>query len=320
MTAAPILAALLAQPAPLAQETGPGEGFRTPLAVAVAADGTAYVADRDLPGVWKVKPSDDGPVEPALLKAVPRRFKRPLDAPRCVAVAADGSVLVGDTATREVYRLDPAADDPAIEPLLTAPGEVGPIGMPSALAVAADGSIFVGDLETQRIYRVPAGGLAEAGGEPEEIARLPGVRGLTFGPGGGDLFAVTSDADQVRRLKKTDDGWKMTVAVAGRPFGFGHHVAAGPDGTLYVADNYERCVWKVAPDGDEGGGFADPVRLTGGGAGPAGPAAPGDRLVGPVGLAWDAAHDPPRLLVADPKAKKLFAVDPATGEVSVVAE
>ena len=308
MPAALLLAALAVQ------QTGPDEGFRRPLAVAVAGDGTIYVADRDLPGVWKVTPADGGPVAPAVFKAVPRRFKRPLDAPRCVAVAADGAVLVGDTATREVYRLDPAAADPEEGPapvaLLTEPGKVGPIGMPSALAVGPDGSVYIADLETQRIYAMPAEGAARAGAEPTEIARLPGVRGLAFGPT-GDLFAVTSDADQVRRLAPPADGtgggaWAMSVAVAGRPFGFGHHVAVSPEGALFVADNYERCVWKILPDGE---GFAEPAKL-----------AAGEPLDGPVGLAWDGTHDPPRLLVADPRAKKLFAVDPDGGAVRVVAE
>ena len=199
---------------------------------------------------------------------------------------------------------------PAPVALLTEPGKVGPIGMPSALAVGPDGSVYIGDLETQRIYAMPAEGAARAGAEPTEIARLPGVRGLAFGPT-GDLFAVTSDADQVRRLAPPADGtgggaWAMTVAVADRPFGFGHHVAVSPEGALFVADNYERCVWKILPDG---GGFAEPAKL-----------AAGEPLDGPVGLAWDGTHDPPRLLVADPRAKKLFAVDPDGGAVRVVAE
>ena len=315
--AALLFTAALPVSAALAQPTGPGAGFRRPLAVAVAADGTAYVADRDLPGVWKVPPPGPGagdapaaPVvpKPVVLKAVPRRFGRPLNAPRCLAVALDGTLLVGDTATREVYRLDPAADDPAPAALLTAPGTTGPVGVPSALAVGPGGAIYVADLETQRIYEVPAAGAVEAGAEPKEIAVLPGVRGLAFGPG-GELFAVTTDADPVRRLAPPaggDDGpWGMTVAVAGRPFGFGQHVAAGPDGTLYVADNYEKCVWKIPP---AGGGFGGPAKL-----------AAGAPLAGPVGLAWDAA-DPPRLLVADPAAGKLFAVDPAAGAVTVAAE
>ena len=289
------------------QQTGPEDGFRYPLACAVGADGAIFVADRDLPGVWKVTPNADGsPAAPAVFKAVPRLFRTPLDAPRCVAVAGDGAVLVGDTATREVYRLGPAADDPVPEPLLAGPGRVGPIGMPSALAVAADGAIFIGCLETQRVWRIPAGGTAAGGDEPTEIAPLRGVRGLAFEPDGA-LLAVTTANDMVRRLAPGDGGaWSMTVAVAGRPFQNPGQIAVGPDGTLYVADNYARCVWKVPRSGDN---FGEPAKL-----------AAGAPLDGPVGLAWDGVHDPPRLLVADPRARKLFAVEPAGGAVSVVAE
>ena len=289
------------------QPTGPGEGFQYPLACAVGGDGAVYVADRDLPGVWKVAPTADGsPAAPGVLKAVPRRFRTPLDAPRCVAVAADGGVLAGDTATREVYRLDPAADDPAPAPLLAGPGRVGPVGMPAALAVGPDGMIYIACLETQRVWRVPAAGVVEGGGEPEEIAVLRGVRGLAFGPT-GDLFAVTTADDAVRRLAPGDDGqWKMTVAVPGRPFQNPGGVAVDPAGNLYVADNYARCVWKLPKAGK---GFADAAKL-----------AEGAPLDGPVGLAWDGVHAPPRLLVADPRARKLFAVAPDGGAVTVVAE
>ena len=296
--------------AALAVQSG-AAGPQYPLACAVAADGTIYVADRDLPGVWKVTPNDGGPVKPTVFKAVKRLFRTPLDAPRCVAAAPPseafpaGAVLVGDTGMREVYRLDPNAADPRPEPLLTRPGRVGPIGMPAALAVAADGTLYVADLESQRIYEVPPGGTA-AGGEPTAIAAIPGVRGLCLEPGGA-LLAVSAADGAVRRLAPGAGGeWAVTVAAAGGAFGLPHHAALGPDGSLYVADNYARCIWKLEKAGD---GFAAPVKL-----------ASGDPLAGPVGLALDATGDAPRLIAADPRARAVFAVDLKTGEVSVVAE
>ena len=282
-------------------EAPPAGGFQYPLACAVAGDGTIYVVDRDLPGVWRVAPDGNGSVRPTVLKRGGRLFRTPLNAPRCAAVAADGALLVGDPATRQVDRLDPAQDDPPPEPLFDTNREPSPVGVPSAIAVGADGTVYVADLESRRVYERRTDRPATA------IAAVPGVRGLCIEPG-GSLLAVTTVRNPVRRLARREDGsWKETVAVAGRPFGTPQGAACGPDGALYVADNSARCVWKLVPT--ERGGFEAPVRLCAG--------AP---LVGPVGVAFDAVHDPPRLLVADPRARALFAVGLEDGAVRVLAE
>ena len=279
----------------------PAGGFRYPLACAVAGDGVIYVVDRDLPGVWKVTPAADGPVRPTVFKRGGRLFRTPLNAPRCAAVAADGALLVGDSATRQVYRLDPSKEDPPPEPLFDTNREPSPVGVPSALAAGTGGTVYVADLESRRVYEQRPGEPAAA------LAAIPGVRGLCVEPG-GDLYVVTTVNDAVRRLIRQEDGsWKEIVAVVGRPFGTRQGAACGPGGVLYVADSYERCVWKLAPT--ERGGFEAPVKLCAG--------AP---LVGPVGVAFDAVHHPPRLLVADPRARALFAVGLEDGAVRVLAE
>ena len=297
MKLALLLAALVDVPA----EAPPAGGFLYPLACAVAGDGTIYVVDRDLPGVWTVTPAGDDPVRPTIFKRGGRLFRTPLNAPRCAAVAPDGALLVGDSATRQVYRLDPSKEDPPLEPLFDTNREPSPVGVPSALAVGTDGTVYVADLESGRIYQ-------KRPGEPATpIAAVPGARGLCLAPG-GSLLAVTTVRNAVRRLARREDGsWKQTVAVAGRPFGLPQGAACGPDGVLYVADNYARCVWKLVPT--ERGGFGPPVKLCAG--------AP---LVGPTGVTFDAVSDPPRLLVADPRARALFAVRLEDGAARVLAE
>ncbi len=133
-----------------------------PLAVAGTEKGPIYVADRKLPGIWKIT---DGKAE-AFFQAS-KKFRTPLNAVRCLAFDKDGKLLAGDSATREVYRFD----DKAQPQPLTA----GKIGIPMSIAVNGQGELFVADLETQRIWKVPA-----KGGEPEEFAVLAGVRGLAF--------------------------------------------------------------------------------------------------------------------------------------------
>ena len=273
-----LLAAMLVQDAPADAE------YQYPLAVAVAPDETAYVVDRDLPGVWAVKGG-----ERSVFHRASKTFRTPLNAPRCAAVDADGRVLVGDSATRDVYRL--GADGKDAVPLTG-----GAIGIPAAIAVAGDRTLYVSDLETQRIWAVPGGG-----GEPAEFAVVAAVRGLGF-DGDGRLLAVTTLADPVLRFETAgEDRGDRTVLVPGRPFRMPHHLAVAPDGTLFVADNYSGGVWRVPVSDD---GYGDPVLF-----------AAGDPLAAPVGLAWDGTGDTPRLLVADPRARGLFAVDPGSGAV-----
>ncbi|QDT14122.1 NHL repeat-containing protein [Alienimonas californiensis] len=283
------------------------DGFRYPLACTIAGDGTIYVADRRLPGVWRVTTTDGEPTRLSRFKTGGGTFRTPLNAPRCMVFAPpskgfpSGAVLVGDSATRAIIRLDPTADEPAAEPLRVGETDVSPIGVPSALAVAADGTLFVADLESQRIYRVPPREPAAA------IAALPGVRGLCLAADGA-LLAVTTEKDAIRRFVPAADGaWSEQVAVAGRPFQSPQGAALGPDGTLHVADNAAGCLWRLAPTGD--GGFAEPTKL-----------AAGAPLVGPTGVCFDSSTNPPRLIVVDPKARALFALNPAGGEVKTLAK
>jgi sugar lactone lactonase YvrE len=245
-----------------------------PLAIATDAQGTAYLADRNLPGVWKVA---SGKLE--LFFEGSKKFRTPLNAPRCILVDPKGRVLAGDSSTREVYRFD-AEGKP--QPLTK-----GGIGIPMSLAVDRQGNIFIADLETHRIYKIP-----EDGGDPAEFAVVPAPRGLTI-DGEDRLWVVSHGKDQLLRI--TPDG-KIETLVAGRPFEFPHNVVLDKHQTAYVCDGYAKAIWKVGAD-------RKPVKWVS-----------GKPFVNPVGLAWQGDN----LLVADPHAKKVFAVDPA-GQVTELA-
>ena len=234
-----------------------------PLAAAVTPDGTVYVADLRLPGVWKV---GDGKAE--VYFRGQKTFRTPLNAVRCLAVAKDGRLLAGDSATRDVYVFDEAGKP---QPLTG-----GKIGIPVAIAVNAAGDLFVSDLESARIWTVPA-----AGGEPKEFAVIAGCRGLAF-DGAGRLWAAANTGEPVRRFAA--DGASETVVAEG-PFQFPHQVAVLGE-TAYVTDNYAKAVWKI-----EAGKEPTPL-------------AQGAPFVSPVGLAVRGGD----LLVADPHAKRVFVV------------
>ncbi|MFQ5731143.1 MAG: NHL repeat-containing protein [Planctomycetaceae bacterium] len=221
--------------------------MKYPLSSAVAKDGTIYVADRNLPGIWKVA----GGKAQVFFQAS-KKFRTPLNAVWCVTFDSKGRLLAGDSATRDVYRF---SKDGKPTPLTK-----GAIGIPIAMATDGKGTLYVSDLETQRIWK-----LSEEGGKTTEFAVLAGPRGLTVDPA-GNVWSVNSGKDQLVRF---DAKGKREAVVKGRPFKFAHCVAVAEDGTAYVTDGYGKCIWKVPPG-------KPPEKLVAG--------AP---LVNPVGLTWN---------------------------------
>ncbi|MDA0282294.1 MAG: NHL repeat-containing protein [Planctomycetota bacterium] len=242
------------------------DGVHYPLGAIRSDDGKLYVVDLRLPGVWQ---GSDGKLAHFFLAS--KKFRTPLNTARCLAFDKDGKVLVGDTSTRQVYRLDDTG-----KPTKLAGDGVG-IGMPMALAVDAEGTIFVADLELHRLFRIP-----HEGGEPIELATVSAPRGLAF-DSNGNLIVVSTTKDQL--LKVTMKG-EVSVIVPGRPFDFPHNVAISREGTMFVTDGYGKCVWKVGSDNK-------PTKLLSG--------AP---FVNPVGISISGDV----LLVTDPRANAVFEV------------
>lgn len=222
-----------------------GDALEYPLAVAPAADGSLLVADRVMPGLWRVA---DGKATVHFQGS--KTFRTPLNAVRTVAVGPDGTVWAGDPATRDVHRV---AADGTIQPLTG-----GKIGIPIDIAVDSQGTLFVSDLETQRVWRIPVGSA-----EPVQLAVLAAPRGL-FVDAADQLWAVAASGD-APLVKIATDG-TVTPVVKSRAFEFAHDVVVTADGTAYVSDNYAVAVWKVAPDGSvtkwvSGAPLAGPVGL-----------------------------------------------------------
>jgi sugar lactone lactonase YvrE len=224
-----------------------------PLAVAAGTDGTIYIADRNLPGVWKIV---DG--KPVIYFQGSKKFRTPLNAVRCLAIDANGKLLAGDSSTREVYRFDDAGQP---QPLTK-----GGVGIPMALAVDAAGDIWAADIEIHRLVKIPA-----AGGEPKIMVELPAPRGLAV-DGAGRIWAVSQGKDQV--VKLAEDGGSYEVIVSGQPFNFPHQLAFDASGSAYVTDGYSKAVWKVTAG-------AEPVQILTGAPldNPVGICRQGDRLL-----------------------------------------
>lgn len=249
-------------------------GLDYPLAGVVNGEGDIFVADRNLPGVWKIH---EGQL--SIYFQAAKKFGTPLNAVRCLALDHEGKLLAGDSATREVYRFDA---DGKPQPLTS-----GGIGIPIAIATNKAGDIFVADLEVHDgnqhiIYKVPA-----AGGKPEKFADVLAPRGLTI-DSQDNLWVVCHRNDL---LIKLGPDAKQSVVIAGQPLAapaFPAGIVLDKENAAYIADGYSKTIWKVS-----GGG--KPVSF-----------ATGKPLVHPVGLAWRGNQ----LLVTDPRAAGLIEIDP----------
>ncbi len=232
-----------------------------PLDAIVDAAGTAYVVDRNLHAIWSWK---EGQLD--IFFQGSATFRTPLNAPRCLAFDTDGSLLVGDSATRDIYRIK--ADGQA-EPITG-----GQIGIPMDLAVKPDGTIYVADLELRTLFRIQAGSK-----QVEKVAEN-NPRGV-FVDAQERVWVVSQDPQQ---LQIVADSGESEVRVGERIFDFPHQVVVNSAGTAFVTDGYKRAIWKVAAGGKpevvvEGAPLDNPVGIT---------------------LVDD------RVIVTDPRAGKLF--------------
>ena len=235
--------------------------------VAVAVDGDhSYAIDLDLPGVWKIS----GDQTELFFHGSPL-LRQYMNRPRPIAIHPEGGILVGDSATREIYHID------AEGKTATAIGG-GYLGIPMAIAVSPDKKfIYVGDAERRALFRLPIGG-----GEFELVARV-NARGLGFADD-KTLYAATPDADAV--VKVETDSKRVTPVVTDRPYQYVNGlVFDGDEG--FVSDGYAKTIWRFTPDGKTEPWFE------------------GDPLTGPVALAIDDAA----VYVADPRSNTVWRID-----------
>ncbi len=242
-----------------------------PVSAVAAADGTIYIADIDAPAIWKLK---DGKLEKFF--AASKKFRTPVNRPRCLAIDQKGKLLVGDSSTREVYRFDDAG-----KPV---PLTKGGIGIPRAIVVLPSGELMVSDQELHCIWKVPA-----AGGTPAKFVAVPGVIAMCA-DNDGNLWVTSAPKHDLRKI--SPDG-KIENVITDGPLQFPQEVAVDDAKTVYIADNYSKAIWKV-PLGQK------PEKM-----------AEGAPLVSPSGV----TRSGDKLIVTDPHAKAIFQVD-AAGKVT----
>lgn len=200
-----------------------------PISAVAGAEGVVYVADQELPGVWKIV---GGKAE--VFFQAQKKFRTPLYAVRCVTVDGAGNLLAGDAATMELYRF---GTDGKPAPLTG----TNVIRQPIDIAVAKSGEVYASDLENNTIWRVPA-----AGGTPEKFAEVTAPRGLTIAED-GTIWVVTLRENALVRIGP--DG-TVTPVVKTRAFEFPNDVLVDSSGAIYVSDGYASTIWKVTTAGE----------------------------------------------------------------------
>ena len=206
-----------------------------------------------------------------------------LNAPRTMAVAADGAIYLTDTENHRIRRISPSGVISTIAGTGSAgySGDGGPavaarVNNPHGIAVDADGNVYIADAPNHRIRRVDRDGI---------ITTVAGTGSSGYN---GDGIAATS-------------------ARLYYPKG----VEVGPDGSLYIGDANNHRVRRV-----DASGVITTVAGTGtsGFSGDGGPATAA-RLKFPRNLAFDSAG---RLYIADDENFRVRRVD-TSGVITTVA-
>lgn len=256
---------------PATQATSSDQQMQYPIDVAVDSQGVLYVADRNLPGIWKVV---DG--KPEIFFQAEKKYRTPLNAIRSLAVDRQDRVLAGCSTTTEVYRFVDG------KPL---PLTGGQVSVPMNLCVDAAGRILVCDLKMRTLLQIDAE-------QPSvtELLTLSAPKAVAAGE--NKIMILTGVEDPL--MQSDNDGKNPQALVKGRPFNFPADVVAWGDAWV-VSDSYERCLWKVAANGEVEKWVSD------------------ERFVLPVGLAADDQF----IYLADSRANTIFKID-AAGTVTAV--
>jgi YD repeat-containing protein len=325
--------------------------FYLPHTMAVAPDGSLYIADAGQHRVRRIDPDgiittvagtgsagssgDGGPATSAQLYS-----------PIGVDLGPDGSLYIAEYYGHRIRRVTPDGIIQTVAGTGIAgfSGDGGPatsaqINHPQGIAVAHDGTLFIADMYNHRIRRVGPDGIIETmagdgvqgfGGDggPAIDARLNYPSRLMWAPD-GSLYLTSGRNDRVRRIGpdgiidtiagtgvegSSGDGGPATAAELAWPLG----TALAPDGSLYIAEYHGHRIRRIGSDG-----IITTVAGTGvsGYSGDGGPARAAE-INGPAGLAFDPAG---KLYIAERDNNVIRKVEPPLpgfgyGELAVASE
>ena len=268
-------------PAALAQ-------FYYPAGVAVDTAGNLYIADRDNHVIRKI--SAGGIVSTVAGNGTNgysgdsgSATAAQLNSPNGVAVDSAGNLYIADTSNHRIRQVAPAGTISTVAGTGTAgsSGDSGPatsarLNSPSAVALDSSGNLYIADQSNNRIRKVTSGGT---------ISTLAGSGTRTF----------------------SGDAGQATSAALNAPYG----VAVDSNGYVYITDQYNYRVRKVATDSTISTFAGNGLYRIGGDGAPATSA----QLSTPRGMVADAAGN---LYIADYANNRVRKVTPG-GAITTIA-
>lgn len=242
---------------------GNQSAFSDPFGVAVAADGTIYVADAgESNRIRKILP--DGSV--STLAGNTEGFadgagvSASFNTPSALALGPDGNLYVADTGNNRIRKVTPEGNVSTVAGEGSAGYVDGPAAQaqfngPIGLAISPGGDIYVADTYNDVIRMITTEGqvtTVAGGGTPgyadgsQQVARFDTPSGIVVVENSSLIVADTGN----RRLRKvTAEGNVTTLPISGeelsRPIG----LAFSHDHFLYVTELDRSRVVQIAPDG-----------------------------------------------------------------------
>ena len=250
--------------------------FDHPTGLAFSPSGELYVADTGNNLIRKI--STDGEVSTFARGGTvqigddPSRDV-PLDRPTGLAFSPSGELYVADTGNNWIRRADSAGNLDRTAGLVI--GEMDSddatwarYSAPTGLAFSPSGELYVADTMNRRLVRLSQGeqyltSFGFAGSGEAMVSEGTGTQasfvyptGLTVSPK-GVLYIGDFGANRVRTVLKDNEvstpSWSNKLAVSPQRYHdrllLPEGVAAGPNGTIYVADTLNNRIAIVNPDG-----------------------------------------------------------------------
>lgn len=250
--------------------------FSYPQGLAVDKSGAMFVADSRNCVIRRIAP--DGTVSTyagafghlGSADGLAAEFTSPSD----VAVDASGNVYVADSGNNTIRKIDPNRVVTTLAGVAKKTGSADGAGAaaqfngPAAVAVDASGNVFVADSGNNTIRKVtPAGEVTTFAGKAGAAGSTDGTgaAALFNGPGSlafdaaGNLYVADSGNNIIRKI--SPKGVVSTIAGTAGQAGFTDGggaaarfrnpsgVASDPAGNVYVADNFNHAIRKIAADG-----------------------------------------------------------------------